>query len=220
MRARVASLSSRQQAAVAAIAIVVFALAVWFVGVAPKRAEAARLADEVAAAELRLSELKATARPERGNSAVVDVFRLAKAMPSSSDQAGLVLELDRLAHRSGLTLKSITVQDTVVTPGVPTTVPVIVTVGGTYRQVTRFLRSARELVSVRNGTLRATGRLFTVQSIDLVESKTAGFPQLESTIGLNAYVYDGPVVPAAPVTPTDTGTESASPATSAAGATP
>ena len=40
-----------------------------------------------------------------------------------------------------------------------------------------------------------TGRLFTVQSIDLVESIAEGFPTLDATIALNAYVYDGPIVP-------------------------
>jgi len=80
--------------------------------------------------------------------------------------------------------------------------PVAVVVEGSYREITRFLASTRKLVTVRRGKIRATGRLFTVQSVELSESNAEGFPLLDGTITLNAFVYDGPIVPpSAPVTP-------------------
>lgn len=205
MKARLDALSPRALIALAAGAVLVYSLAVWFLVLAPKRSEATSLGAEVAAAEIRLAQAQATAnRPQRDGAPVSDVFRLAKAMPSSTDQPGLVLELDRLARSSGVTLGSITPQDPVLGVGGATLMPVAVVVEGSYREITRFLASTRKLVTVRRGKIRATGRLFTVQSVELSESNAKGFPLLDGTITLNAYVYDGPIAPpSAPVTPAE-----------------
>jgi type IV pilus assembly PilO-like protein len=191
------SLTPRTIAVLAAGAVLVYAVAVWLVVVSPKRSEAASLGSEVAAAEIRLADAQAAAnRPGAAGGPVSDVLRLAKAMPGSDDQPGLVLELSRLAEGNGVTLQSISSQTPVVAVGAPTTLPVVVTVGGSFKQVSRFLQRTRTLVTVRRGRLRATGRLFTVQSVELVESATEGFPMLDATVTLNAFVYDGPIAAA------------------------
>lgn len=217
MKSRLETLSPRALIALGIGAVLLYSLVVWFLVVAPKRSEATSLGADVAAAEVRLASAKVTAnRPQGGGVTVADVFRLVKAMPASADQPGLVLELDRLARTSGVTLGSITPQEPAVGEGGATMIPVAVVVSGTYREITRFLTNARRLVTVRRGKLRATGRLFSVQSVELSESNTGGFPKLDGTITLNAYVYDGPIVPpSAPVTSTD-GTSGAT----AQGATP
>lgn len=195
--ARATTLSPRALAALAGGAVLVYAIAAWFLFVSPKRSEASGVEADIVAAEVRLAEAKAAAnRPRSAGGPVSDVLRLAKAMPESGDQPGMVLELSRLASSSKVTLRSISTQDMVAVAGTPTTIPVVVTVGGSFFQITRFLQQARTLVTVRRGQLRATGRLFTVQNVELVESATDGFPMLDATITLNAYVYDGPIAPA------------------------
>ena len=205
MSGRLASLPPRTLAVLAASAVLVYMFAVWFLLVSPKRSEAARLGDDLAAAELRLVEAEAALnRPRAAGGSVSDVFRLAKAMPQSVDQSSLVLELSRLADTSGVTLRSITPQKPVVGAGGATLIPVAVAVGGSYFEISRFIERTRTLVRVRSGKIFATGRLFTVQNIELVESLTEGFPNLDGTITLNAYVYDGPIEPAkAPNQPDD-----------------
>lgn len=205
MKARLETLSPRALLALALGAVLVYSLVVLFLLVMPKRSEAASLGTDVAAAEISLAEAQAAAnRPQSGGAPVADVFRLAKAMPSNTDQPGLVLELDRLARSSGVTLGSITPQESVVGAGGATMIPVAVVVGGSYREITRFLAGTRRLVMVRHGKLRATGRLFTVQSVELSESKSGGFPNLDGTITLNAYVYDDPIAPpSAPAPPAE-----------------
>ena len=195
--ARVTTLSPRALGAIAGGAVLVYAIAAWFLFVSPKRSEASSVQADIAAAEIRLAEAKAAVNRPRtaAGGPVSDVLRLAKAMPESGDQPGMVLELSRLASNSKVTLQSISTQDTVPVAGAPTTIPVVVTVGGSFFQITRFLREARRLVTVRKGELRATGRLFTVQNVELVESATDGFPMLDATITMNAYVYDGPITP-------------------------
>jgi Tfp pilus assembly protein PilO len=194
--ARATSLSPRAIAALAAGAVLVYAIVAWFLVVSPKRSEVSSLGSEIAAAEIRLAEAKTAAnRPRSAAGPVSDVLRLAKAMPENGDQPGLVLELSRLARSTDVTLGSISTQSALVAPGTPTTIPVVVTVSGSFFKIARFLQRTRTLVTVRRGKLRATGRLLTVQNVELAESATDGFPMLDATITLNAYVYDGPLTP-------------------------
>jgi hypothetical protein len=141
-------------------------------------------------------------------------------MPSSADQPGLVLELDRLARSTGVKLGSITPREPVVTAGSPTVIPVVVTAEGSYRQITRFVRRTRELVHFGGGKVRARGRLFTVQAVELAESNAKRFPFIDATITLNAFVYDGPIVPETPPPAATDEDDDTSGATSAAGAAP
>lgn len=202
MKARFAELSPRARVAVAVGVVLVYALAAWFLVVGPRRAEATSLAAEVAAAELRLADARATAnRPRQAAAPVTDVVRLAKAMPSSAEQSSLVLELAALARRAGVTLGSIAPEDSKIDGAGATLVPVAVSVSGSYGQIARFMKVTRELVGVRGGKVRATGRLFSVQGVELSESAAGRFPMLDATITLNAYAYDGPIVPPTPPTP-------------------
>lgn len=196
MKSAIESLSPRAVLGIAAAVVLLYGLAMWFFVVSPRRAEVTSANAEVAAAELRLVEAQAAEnRPGGSGVPVSDVFRLAKAMPESDDQPGLILEISRLAKASGVTLRAITPQPAVTTAGGATTIPVAVTVGGDYFDIARFLRRTRELVTVRDGEVRAKGRLFTVQEVALVESATDGFPTLDATVTLSAYVYDGPILP-------------------------
>jgi Tfp pilus assembly protein PilO len=189
------SLSPRALLGIALGAVLVYALVMWLLVVSPKRSEVASAKADVAAAELRLIEAKAAEnRPGGAGVPVSDVFRLAKAMPESDDQPGLVLEISRVAKASGVTLRMIAPQAAAGGAGGATMIPVAVTVGGDYFDIARFLRRIRALVTVRDGKLRAAGRLFIVQNVGLVESISDGFPMLDATVTLNAYVYDGPIV--------------------------
>lgn len=218
MRARLAALPFRALLGLAIAGVLVYAIALWFLVVAPRRADAAALSADIAAAELELAQARGGAvRPSAGGAPVADVFRLAKAMPSVADQPGLVLELDRLARSTGVKLGSIAPAEPSVAASGATSIPVTLVVTGSYRQLTRYLARVRGLVVLRRGRLRATGRLFTIEGVVLAESIRGGFPLLDATITLNAYVYDGPIVPAKPAKPAE---ELPATGTSAAGATP
>lgn len=220
MRARVASLPARAQIGLAVGAVLVYALAVWFLLISPKQAEATTLVDDVAAAELRLFEAQvAASRPNQViGTSVSDVLRLAKAMPASSEQSSLLLEIELVGRATGVKIGSIAPGEPLSTAGSPTSIPVVVIAEGSYRQVARFLKRVRELVIVRGGAISARGRLFTVQGVDISESKASGFPRLDAIVTLNAFVYDGPIVPVAP--PPAAETDDVSGGASAAGGTP
>jgi Tfp pilus assembly protein PilO len=220
MSARLSSASPRALAIGASLAVLLYAAALWFVLVSPKRADAAHAGDKVAAAELRLAEVQMAAnRPPGKGEPVADVFRLAKAMPGSTDQPGLVLEISRLASRSGVTLRSITPETPLTEVGEPTLIPLSVGLTGSYAQITKFLLQTRSLVTVRDERIQARGRLLSVQSVTLAESVDKGFPKLDATVVLDAYVYDGPIVPVEPDPADVPEEEPSSSGTSAAGST-
>ena len=113
MKARLESLSPRALTIGAVAAVVVYAAVVWLLLVSPKRGDAADAARRVAAAETQARRGARGLEPPAASAGapVADVFRLAKAMPGSDDQPGLVLELDRLARATGVTLRVIAPQE-------------------------------------------------------------------------------------------------------------
>jgi Tfp pilus assembly protein PilO len=222
MKARIAALPPRALFAIALGVVLLYAAVLWLLVVSPKQAEVATVTDEVIAAEFELVQARVTAtRPAAvpAGARVSDVLGLAKAMPASTDQPGLLLELELLARATGVKLGSITPKESEPIAGTPTAIPVVVTAEGSFRQVTRFVTRARELVRVRGGDVHATGRLFAVQAVELTESNARGFPLLDATITLNAFVYDGPIVPVTPPPPAE-GDDATSTGATAAGATP
>jgi Tfp pilus assembly protein PilO len=177
--------------------VLVYALVFWFLLVSPKRAEASALKVEVAALEVTVANARiaATPRPNEDTKpiAVADIFRLAKAMPSTPDMPGILLELDRIAEETGVEFRSVAPATSTLV-GDYQTVPITLAFDGNFYELSDFLFRLRTLVGVRAGELRASGRLFAVESITF-EASPKGFPDLLATLSVVAYVY-GSDVPA------------------------
>jgi Tfp pilus assembly protein PilO len=178
----------------AAIALVVVGLLVagalgYFVFISPKRSAASELTAQIAATESeiqgrRIAQRQApTAEPIRA----ADLFRVTKAMPTKYDMPGVLLELNRIARETGIRFESITPQDGTDLGGYLRQ-PIDLVFEGNFYELSDFLYRVRTLVSVHNGELRATGRLFTVRSLTFVEGERS-FPQIKATLGVDAYVY-------------------------------
>lgn len=193
--------------------LLVYALFGWFVLVGPKRAEAGKLKDEVAQAELALSaaQLAATAQPDAQPIAVADIFRLAKAMPSTPDMPGILLELSRIAGETGIQFNSISPQASVAS-GSYQSVPISLVFDGNFYELSDFLFRLRTLVGIRHGELHSSGRLFSVQTVAFAES-AKGFPDISASLTVDAYVY-GAAAPATSLPPATT------PGATAEGTTP
>lgn len=197
----------------------VMLLAGWFLLISPKRAEAAKLDDEIAATEQQLEATRAAALAANNVEPIryADLFRLAKAMPDDSDHAGILLELNRVATDSGIQFDEIA-------PGALLTVtgfrvmPIELKFEGNFFNLSDFLYRLRNLVSVENGRLIATGRLFTVERIIFTESER-GFPDINATLNVSAFLYGSApaaaastATTAATTTSTDTTTTTTTPA--------
>lgn len=184
-------LDTRTLSVIAGFCILLYAAAGYFLIVSPKKGEANRLDEEIAAATVELAAARAAveAQDDTQPITVADIFRLATAMPSSPDMPGILLELSRIAEESGIRFKSISPQSAVAV-GTFLSVPIDVTFDGSFYALSDFLFRLRTLVSVRRGELHAAGRLFSVASVDFAEADT-GFPMLAATLKLQAYVYGG-----------------------------
>ncbi len=191
----------------------------WFLAVAPKRQEATDLAVSVTSAQEELARKRAElARPSvavrvKAN----DLYRLSKALPGQVDPAGVILDLDRIAKRNGLTFWSLSPQRPLATTGALQQ-PFDVELEGRFTDVSRFLRDIRKLVAVKGGRLVVNGRVYAIDKLSL-EEPTSGkkFPIVKASVTVNAYSFT-PVAPTADGATTTTTTTSTG--SVAAGATP
>lgn len=185
----------------------------WFGLVRPQSHKAASIAKQTAAVQQEIAsnlaqiaaEKTAAAVPAAPQIRVADVYKLAKAMPSNVDMPDILLELDQVAKDSGVQLQSIS-------PSPPTPdgkIDLNLSVEGDFFTVTDLLYRLRNFVSVRDGALEASGRLFDVDNLSLSPS---GGSKLSASISLHTYQYvpAAPVAPVTPVAPVSTDTSSTS----------
>jgi Tfp pilus assembly protein PilO len=184
----------------AAIALVIVGLLVvtllgYFLAISPQRSKSADLASEAQAIETQIQALRIANAQVRNSEPirVADLFRVSKAMPDTDDMPGVLLELNRIARESGIHFESITPQDAADAGGYMRR-PIDLVFDGNYYELSDYLFRLRSLVRVRGGQLEATGRLFTVNSLNFTESERK-FPQIKATLSVSAYVYGTGVVP-------------------------
>jgi Tfp pilus assembly protein PilO len=182
-------------------ALLIVAAVGFLLVVKPKMDESASLDDRIAELQGKVDVALAAQRggPSGESIKVADLFRLTKAMPESTDMAGVLLELNSVAERSGVDFVSITPSAPVAAPAGYQSVPIKVTFEGNYYDLTDFLFRLRNLVIVRDGELESAGRLFTLDGLDLVEG-SQGFPQVQAALSVSAYTY-APGAAAAGATP-------------------
>jgi Tfp pilus assembly protein PilO len=188
----------------AAIAIVVVVLLLvtavgYFLLISPQRSKSAELAQEAQSVETQIQARRIDNAQARNIEPirVADLFRVTKAMPPTDDMPGMILELNRIARQTGIRFESITPQEAADAGGYLRR-PIDLVFDGNFYELSDFLFRLRSLVRVRGGQLEATGRLFTVNSLNFVESQRS-FPRIKATLNVNAYVYGtGGATPAQP----------------------
>jgi Tfp pilus assembly protein PilO len=191
----------------AALAIVIVSLLVvtaagYFLLISPQRSRSAELAKEADSvqAEILARRIAGKQLEQVEPIRVADLFRVSKAMPSTDDMAGVLLELNRIARATGIRFESITPHEPADAGGYQRR-PIDLIFDGNFYELSDFLFRLRSLVRVRGGELEATGRLFTVNSLDFVESERA-FPQIKATLNVSAFVYGTGTTSAPAATPT------------------
>jgi Tfp pilus assembly protein PilO len=211
----------------AALAIVIVVLLVvtllgYFLLISPQRSKSADLVAEAQSIETQIQTLRiANAQVQKAEPIrVADLFRVSKAMPSTDDMPGVLLELNRIARETGIRFESITPQEATDAGGYLRR-PIDLVFDGNFYELSDFIFRLRTLVRVRGGQLEATGRLFTVNSLNFAESEQS-FPRIKATLNVSAYVYGtGAPTPTAPApAPAPAGPQPPAPATPAPGAPP
>jgi Tfp pilus assembly protein PilO len=202
--------------AVIAPALLIVAAVGFFLLVKPKLDESGSLDGQIAELQLQVdTALAAQSKPAAETIKVADLFRLTKAMPDATDMPGVILELNEVAEATGVEFLSIAPQAPVAKTGYQA-VPIKLTFEGSYYDLTDFLFRLRNLVTVRDGELAASGRLFTLDALDLHEASN-GFPSIQAGLTVNAYMYTpAAAAPAAGATPPPTTNTPGAPADPAA----
>jgi Tfp pilus assembly protein PilO len=173
----------------------------YFLLVSPQKSKATDLESQVTGAQAAL--VAAHQKPVKPVTAhAVELFHLTTAMPDAADIPNLLLNLVRVAQESKITLNSVSPGAQVNGSGYAL-VPINVSVGGTFPEVSDFLARLRKQVAMTNHSVRATGRLIIANTVDF-SSSDAG--QISATLDLDAFVYNSaaPVPTAPPTTPATT----------------
>jgi hypothetical protein len=161
----------------------------YFVLVSPQRGKAADLKKEIDSTQKQIDDARALVAKQKNAQKVkvADVFKLTKAMPDSPDEAGVLLDLNDIAQRSGITFDSLNVQASTALSSYQV-IPLQLEFHGNFYDLSDFLYRLRNLVNVRRGALDARGRLFAVDQIALDEG-VYKFPLIRAQIRIDAFVY-------------------------------
>jgi Tfp pilus assembly protein PilO len=183
-------LSSSAQIALLVVGVIAVAALGYLFVLGPKRAAASDLESQIAATQAQIDSYRASAStPQAPPPPPVDVaelFGLAKAMPDRTDMASIILELNRIAKDTGIAFDSIAPTAATNATGYQV-IPIELGFQGNFYGLSDFLFRLRNLVVVRDGKLRANGRLFNVRSISFGEGRDS-FPQVKATVKVEAFV--------------------------------
>jgi Tfp pilus assembly protein PilO len=181
----------------------------WVLLVGPQRSNAASIAKATQAAEAQIVEAQRSvhaAPPKAPKQPVIrtaGLYQLAKAMPTTTDMPDVLLELDQVARAAGVTVGTITPQPPTIPIGLPyTTIAIQLTFVGNFYSLTDLLYRLNSLVSIRDGELDSSGRLFSVNSVSLSRSGNSNL--LNATVNVTAFVYGVAGGSAAATTPATT----------------
>lgn len=163
----------------------------WLLLVSPQRHHASTATQQLQRTQEQLNKLGAStgqlSHPKQPVIKTAALYRLAQAMPTSADEPDLILGLDQLGRSTGVKVLGVAPGTAAATAGGYTSLPLSLTLQGSYGSLTRYLHTLRLLVSVRRGALHSSGRLFSVTSVVLAPGDSAKTEQ--ATVSLNAYVY-------------------------------
>jgi hypothetical protein len=177
------------------IALLIVLVAGWFAVIAPKRSHASKLQGQIEDTRTQIavrqgSSSQRHAAPIR----VADLFELSRAMPNQADIPNVLLQLSDMAAETGVIFESIKPHDPLPL-GAYQQIGIDLVFEGHFYDLSDFLYRLRNLVSVHDGVLDATGRLFSVDDIDFEEGNLR-FPQVKATLTVSAYVFgDGTAAP-------------------------
>ena len=189
---------------------VVIAAAGFLLAVEPQRSTAASVENQIAAAEVQLTSLHAGGAHGPSIRAA-QLFQLAQAMPDEPDVPGLLLDLSRLADASNVVLAGVTPGTTASLTDGSTSIPLTVTINGSWNGITAFLRAVRDQVRVRGQRLSVSGRVFDVDEVQIQANQTTSGKgaapskgELLAILTMNAFAYRAPGSAATSTTSTST----------------
>lgn len=213
-------MSTRDRNMLVGIALLLILGAFWMLALAPRRAASADLASQVAAAQQQRDDAaaqSAIARTAQENfkADYAVVAKLGKAVPAQDDTASLLYQLQDVAGRSRVEMRSIApagangapagnaaaagaaAPGTVPGPAGATAVSLSLSFAGSYRDLQRFVQRVQNFTSIKGDRIRVSGRLLSIDGIKLATEPLTR--RISAEITATAYIAAPPV--AATTTP-------------------
>lgn len=196
-------MKARDRKVLAALGLVGLLGGLWFLALAPKRAEVAEIQAKVERAEGRRDAAAQRATAAEQSRASYDrdyatVARLGKAVPPNADVPSLVFQLETAAKRAKVDFRAVTVQDTATAlPGAASTTaginptPFSFTFEGSYGGLRRLLGAVDGFSALKGSRVIVRGRLLTLDSVRLSAGRD-GLPQVKAEVIATAYVAEVP----------------------------
>jgi hypothetical protein len=200
-------LNGRPAIAVAAAGLLLIVLIGWFGFVSPQRSKADALAIKIAETQLQLVVTERVARNAGQAENAKELAVLRTAIPDETSMPQILRQLTRAAADGNVAIGGIT-PGAPVPNGIANTIPLTLTVEGSYFGIREFLRHLRTRADMKGETLRATGRLYSVDSIQFSGGSSTG-GRISANLVLSAYAFNTPApTPGASTTvPTEPPTE-------------
>jgi hypothetical protein len=198
---------------IAAVLIVAAVIGSWLLVIEPKRDRAAKLGDEVTAAQSqvdaansKLSQARLAQQSFEAESA--QLARLGEAVPATGDVASLIYQLQSAANGARVDFRGLQTSPTSASSTASTTTSSAAsqsgnlsmsatggfptqqftfTFQGTYSQLARFIDHVQNFVAVKGDRVVVSGRLIALNSINLAAA-TSGFPKITATIAASTYL--------------------------------
>lgn len=187
-------MTGRDRMVVMVIAALGILVGVWFLAVAPKREQAAKLAAEVSAAQGQLASAEsqvasASAAQARYQSAYASIVRLGKAVPAKQEVPSLIYQLAQATDQKNVEFASITATvpgagaaGSSATPSSSATadagftqMPFTFTFNGGFNNLYSLFQQIDGFTTRGPaGALSVSGRLLTIQSVKLAPAGGAG----------------------------------------------
>jgi hypothetical protein len=168
----------------------------WFLVVSPKRSDMKSLKQQIEDTRDQIAAAHGVRTPSQPAIRVADLFKLSRAMPNTADIPGVLLQISRVAEETGVNFQAITPHDPVAL-GAYQEIDIDLTFQGRFYDLSDFLYRLRNLVDVHEGVLNATGRVFSVKSINLDQGEQ-NFPQVKATLTVSAFVFGDGTAPPVP----------------------
>jgi Tfp pilus assembly protein PilO len=209
---------NRNKLLIPIVGLVVAAGAFWFLALAPKRAEIAKLDSDISAKQAEVEQsrqLAASYEKAKANyrANYAKLASLGKAVPADDDVRSLIFQLDDAARRSNVDFRALNVgaADAAATTGgsattaagtkapPPGTVPIgsagfsampfTLSFKGSYFNLSNFFTRLERFVTVENNKIDVTGRLLLLGSISVTPQETEGGKPGELVAQVGAATY-------------------------------
>ena len=204
------------QILLAVTAVIAASAAFYYFALAPKRAEIAKLDNDIATKQAEIEQARelVTSYEQARSSYKANysrLVRLGKATPGDDDVQSLLVQLESAAGTTGVDFERIELGSTgasapAATAGQPASgelasapgavpvaggalsaMPFKFSFSGSFFDLTTFFSKLEHFVTVNNRQIDATGRLLRLETLKIAPGST-GFPTMQAEIGAASYI--------------------------------